>query len=92
MLWASPSFRHTQHSHLLHPIPTQGVNGAYIPLGGVGVRDHVADYFRKNNVRFLEGVKDLQFGRVGNSNVIHNDKLGRQGTSALRIHICVRDR
>jgi len=26
----------------------KGVNGAYLPLGGVGVRDHVAEYFRKN--------------------------------------------
>lgn len=28
----------------------KGVNGAFVPLGGVGVRDHVAAHFRKNNV------------------------------------------
>eukprot|EP00050_Salpingoeca_kvevrii_P008338 m.302350 g.302350 ORF g.302350 m.302350 type:complete len:513 (-) comp15146_c0_seq1:69-1607(-) len=28
----------------------KGVNGAFLPLGGVAVRDHVADHFRKNNV------------------------------------------
>eukprot|EP00698_Gefionella_okellyi_P007296 TRINITY_DN1773_c0_g1_i1.p1 TRINITY_DN1773_c0_g1~~TRINITY_DN1773_c0_g1_i1.p1 ORF type:complete len:516 (+),score=149.47 TRINITY_DN1773_c0_g1_i1:47-1549(+) len=26
----------------------KGLNGAYLPLGGVGVRDHVAEYFRKS--------------------------------------------
>jgi taurine--2-oxoglutarate transaminase len=28
----------------------KGVNGAYLPLGGVGIRDHVAAHFRANNV------------------------------------------
>lgn len=28
----------------------KGVNGAFLPLGGVGVRDHVANHFRKHNV------------------------------------------
>eukprot|EP00053_Salpingoeca_punica_P016989 m.162436 g.162436 ORF g.162436 m.162436 type:complete len:525 (+) comp17087_c1_seq1:37-1611(+) len=28
----------------------KGLNGAFLPLGGVGVRDHIAAHFRKNNV------------------------------------------
>lgn len=28
----------------------KGVNGAYIPLAGIGVRDHIAEHFRDNNV------------------------------------------
>ena len=28
----------------------KGVNGAFVPLGGIGVRDHIADYFRKNAI------------------------------------------
>lgn len=28
----------------------KGINGAFLPLGGVGVRDHVAAHFRKSNV------------------------------------------
>ncbi|EGC34373.1 aminotransferase class-III [Dictyostelium purpureum] len=28
----------------------KGINGAYLPLGAVGCRDHVADYFMKNPI------------------------------------------
>ena len=28
----------------------KGVNGAFLPLGGIGVRDHIATHFRKNAI------------------------------------------
>lgn len=28
----------------------KGVNGAFLPLGGIGVRDHLADYFKTNAI------------------------------------------
>lgn len=41
-----------QHSTIIPDIITfaKGVNGAFIPLGGVGVRDHVAQHFQENAV------------------------------------------
>ena len=41
-----------QHASILPDIVTfaKGVNGAYLPLGGVGIRDHVAKHFHSNNV------------------------------------------
>jgi len=40
------------HADVVPDIVTfaKGVNGAFVPLGGVGVRDHVADYFRTSPV------------------------------------------
>lgn len=28
----------------------KGVNGAYLPMAGIGIRDHVAQHFHKNNI------------------------------------------
>lgn len=41
-----------QHSTIVPDIITfaKGVNGAFIPLGGVGVRDHVAKHFQEHAV------------------------------------------
>lgn len=41
-----------QHSNAIPDIITfaKGVNGAFIPLGGVGVRDHVAEHFQTHAV------------------------------------------
>ncbi len=47
---------HFPHAHRLSSRTRgQGVNGAYLPLGGVGMRDNVAEFFRKNSVRECVG-------------------------------------
>jgi taurine--2-oxoglutarate transaminase len=44
-------FEHTSPTVLPDIVCTaKGINGAFLPLGCVAVRDHVADYFRKNAI------------------------------------------